>query len=193
MSKSKPQKGKRSYLLPGGCKDLIDVTKKQAAPAESNPPQPRIRAWVFLPEKVSMRYMAHIAGDDLRTLYGRMRQLGIVCTFDRAVDFADAQRVLLTYGIQAEPAEPESGRREVFPPGSHTTGHAGPRPAVPGIPCGLSSTLSLLRWLCVGSAVRRQPKSVQLESLLPAQFSPSRVVSPPGCSPARVSRYYGLC
>ena len=54
-----------------------------------------------------MRYIAHIAGDDVRTLYGRMRQLGIVCTVNRAVDFADAQRVLLTYGIQAEAAESE--------------------------------------------------------------------------------------
>jgi hypothetical protein len=31
------------------------------------------------------------------------------------------------------------------PPASHTTGHAGPRPAVPGSPCGRSSTLSLSR------------------------------------------------
>ena len=33
----------------------------------------------------------------------------------------------------------------VSPPASHTTGHAGPRPAVPGSPCGRSSTLSLPR------------------------------------------------
>jgi hypothetical protein len=33
----------------------------------------------------------------------------------------------------------------ISPPASHTTGHAGPRPAVPGSPCGRSSTLSLPR------------------------------------------------
>ena len=33
----------------------------------------------------------------------------------------------------------------VSPPASHTTVHAGPRTAVPGSPCGLSSTLSLPR------------------------------------------------
>ena len=33
----------------------------------------------------------------------------------------------------------------IAPPASHTTGHAGPRPAIPGSPPGLSSTLSLPR------------------------------------------------
>ena len=108
MSKSNPKKGKRDYLLPKGCKNLLDVIKRQATSTESDPPEPAIRAWVFLPEKVSVRYIALLAGEDVRMVCGRMRRLGIVCTVDRAVDFADAWRVLLTYGIQAEPAEPES-------------------------------------------------------------------------------------
>ena len=70
-------------------------------------PEPAIRAWVFLREKVSIRYIALLAGEDVRTLCRRMRRLGIVCTVDRAVAFADAQRVLLTYGVQAGPAEPK--------------------------------------------------------------------------------------
>src|ERR1035437_1413040 len=41
----------------------------------------------------------------------------------------------------------------ISPPASHTTGHAGPRPAVPGSPCGRSSTLSLPP----GSLPRAQP------------------------------------
>ena len=87
----------------------IDAINKQAPRTESDSSEPAIRAWVFLPEKVSMRYIAHLAGEDVRRLCGRMHRLGIVCTIDRAVDFADAQRVLLTYGIQAEPTEPEQG------------------------------------------------------------------------------------
>ena len=77
------------------------VTTLQAASTKSDPPEPAIRDWVLLREKASMRYIALLAGEDVRTLCRRMHRLGIVCTVDRAVDFADAQRVLLTYGIQA--------------------------------------------------------------------------------------------
>ena len=35
----------------------------------------------------------------------------------------------------------------IAPPGSHTTGHAGPRPAVPDRPEGHRRTVSLPRWL----------------------------------------------
>ena len=75
----------------------------------------------------------------------------------------------------------QSGSREACPPGPHTTGHAGPRPAVPGSPCGLSSTLSLPRGL--GTQLHRSvstPVSVPLWSYCLPRFSPSRVVSPSG-------------
>jgi hypothetical protein len=109
MSHDKPKKAQRDYLLPKGCKDLIDAIAKEAASSEADSPEPVIHAWVFLPDKVSLRYIAYLAGEDVKMVCGRMRRLDIICTIDRSVDFADAQRVLLTYGIQAEPKEPEPG------------------------------------------------------------------------------------
>src|ERR1035437_10051230 len=48
-------------------------------------------------------------------------------------------------GRKAAPERPNRVGGGGSPPASHTTGHAGPRPAVPGSPCGRSSTLSLPR------------------------------------------------
>jgi hypothetical protein len=66
---------------------------------------------------------------------------------------------------------------EIALPGSHTTGHAGPRPAVPDSPEGQCSALSLPRWLWtkLGHSAS-SPAPVHPGSPLPAKFSPSRAV-----------------
>lgn len=104
MSKFKSGKGKRDPLLPKGCKDLIDVIRKQPPPAPQ-PPDPEIHAWVFLPERVTVRHLALITGKDVQSVSMHMKQLGIAFSMQRGVEFADAQRLLLLYGIQAEPSE----------------------------------------------------------------------------------------
>ena len=78
---------------------------------------------------------------------------------------------------------PNRVARRVAPPGSHTTVHAGPRTAVPGSPCGSSShsfsaTVTAARMLSWSASSLR----VQIPDgrVLPAKFSPSRVVSPSG-------------
>src|ERR1019366_931071 len=70
----------------------------------------------------------------------------------------------------------------IAPPASHTTGHAGPRPAIPGSPPGLSS--NSFSATMIGPVAQpigfSAPGLDQRWSCLPAKFSPSRVVSPSG-------------
>jgi hypothetical protein len=71
----------------------------------------------------------------------------------------------------------------VSPPGSHTTVHAGPRTAVPGSPCGRSSH-SFSATVIAARMLSRSASSLRVKTtdgrVLPAKFSPSRVVSPSG-------------
>jgi hypothetical protein len=73
----------------------------------------------------------------------------------------------------------------VAPPASHTTVHAGPRTAVPGSPCGRSSH-SFSATLIAAQMLSRSASSLRDKTndgrVLPAKFSPSRVVSPSGFS-----------
>ena len=71
----------------------------------------------------------------------------------------------------------------VAPPGSHTTVHAGPRTAVPGSPCGRSSH-SFSATVIAAQMLSRSASSLRVKTtdgrVLPAKFSPSRVVRPSG-------------
>ena len=105
MGKSKSGKEKRDPLLPRGCKDLIDVIRRQRRQSTAEPPPPQIHAWVFLPERVTVRYLALLTGKDVHSVSTHMKKLGIHFSMERGVDFAGAKRLLLLYGIQAEPRE----------------------------------------------------------------------------------------
>jgi hypothetical protein len=101
MSSHNPSK--RDYLLPAGCKDLVDAlqTRKEAVPPPPAP-YPPITTQVGLPAKVSVRFLAEVSGQDLHTITRLMSDLRIIVSASRSVDFADAQRILRMYGIWAE-------------------------------------------------------------------------------------------
>src|ERR1017187_3038555 len=71
----------------------------------------------------------------------------------------------------------------ISPPASHTTGHAGPRPAVPGSPNGLSShsfSATMIAAQCSANRLHRTGNKTTDGRVLPAKFSLSRVVRPSG-------------
>src|SRR5262245_61403156 len=105
MNKSELGRIKPTYLLPKGCKDLIDVIRRQPRQPAPQPPPPEIYAWVFLPETVTVRYLAMITEEDVHSIAMHMGRLGIPFSMVRGVQFAGAERLLLFYGIQAEPRE----------------------------------------------------------------------------------------
>ena len=94
--------GKRDYLLPAGCKDLADALKHEEASRPQPIPEPPITRRVTLPEKVSVKFLAEISDQTLDAIAAVMRQLRIVVSVDRSVDFEDAVRILWRYGIAAD-------------------------------------------------------------------------------------------
>jgi hypothetical protein len=83
--------GERHYDAPVWRKPLPEV-KRLDAPA---------RCHIGLPDKVAVKYLADVSGLTLRTIVEDMERLRIFVSVDRSVDFDDAARVLLKYGIKA--------------------------------------------------------------------------------------------
>jgi hypothetical protein len=85
---------KRSYLLPEGCKDLLDAIKKEAASVPPPVSYPPITRRIRLPQKVAVRFLAEISGQELHVIMALMNRLRIVVDINRSVDFDHAQRIL---------------------------------------------------------------------------------------------------
>ncbi len=100
---------KRDYLLPPGCKDLIDVLRlHQSTPPLWQPPQPRRRKpnppithHVKVPDPVSVRQLIELAGKKPYCIIADLMELGLLVNIDRTVSFDIAARVLRRHGISA--------------------------------------------------------------------------------------------
>src|SRR5450759_3728350 len=102
----------------------------------------------------------------------------------------------LPYALNRPPRAAASFNRVgggISPPASHTTGHAGPRPAVPGSPNGLSShsfSATVIAAQCSANRLHRPGNKTTAARVLPAKFSPSRVVRPSGVIPGSLPVSY---
>ena len=83
--------GERNYAAPIWRKPLPEVKRLNA----------RVRYHIELPDKVAVKYLADVSGQTLRTILTQMELLRIFVSVDRSVDFDDAARILLKYGIKA--------------------------------------------------------------------------------------------
>jgi len=54
------------------------------------------------PEKVAVRYLAEVSGQQLSTILALMNTLRIIVEVNRSVDFDDAAKILRRYGIGAD-------------------------------------------------------------------------------------------
>ena len=88
-------------MLPGGCKDLADVLKREQASGSRRARQPRIKRHVGLPEMVAVKYLAELSGQDLQSIVAVMSELRIIVSVERSVSFEDAARILGRYGVAA--------------------------------------------------------------------------------------------
>ncbi len=78
---------------------MIELQQKKAA--SQGPQYPRVTRHVRLPDKVAVRFLAEILGQDLDAMVGVLLAMGIIVGGDRAVSFDHAQLVLRKYGIWA--------------------------------------------------------------------------------------------
>jgi hypothetical protein len=102
---------KRDYLLPPGCKDLIDVLRlNQSIPSLWPParqrrrkPNPPITHHVTVPDPVSVEQLIKLAGTKPFCIIADLMELGLFVNTDGNVSFDIAARVLRGYGIAADP------------------------------------------------------------------------------------------
>jgi len=98
---------KRGYLLPEGCKDLIDVLKLKPRPEpERRSPQlpvspPPIVGEVVIPEQASASELAALVGQKPFQIIADLIELGVLATGKQPLGFAMALRVARKYGYIA--------------------------------------------------------------------------------------------
>ena len=102
MSDSTQDNDERGYLLPLGCKDLLDAIKHEEANKSEPASYPPITRKVMLPNVVAVRFLAEVSGQEPETVTALMNTLHILVDVNRSVDFAAAQKVLRYFGIWAE-------------------------------------------------------------------------------------------
>ena len=103
---------KRDYLLPPGCKDLIDVLRLNQSTATSlwqqaqqrrRKPNPPITHHVTVPDPVSVEQLIKLAGKKPIFVIADLMDLGLFVNVSGCVSFDIAARVLRWYGIAADP------------------------------------------------------------------------------------------
>jgi len=77
---------------------IWSAVKKKSMPPPEDPP---IVGHVTLPEKVSIHYLAEVAGQELSTIVDDLVRLRCFLGLNRSLDFEDAAKLLRKYGISA--------------------------------------------------------------------------------------------
>ncbi len=100
-----PDYTKRGYLLPEGCKDLIDAIKLQEATAGKAPlppGQPNSRAReLVVHEPISVRDLAELLGQAPFQIIGDLMKLGVFANVNQHLAFEVVAKVALKYGYRA--------------------------------------------------------------------------------------------
>jgi Translation initiation factor IF-2, N-terminal region len=99
---------KRGYLLPEGCKDLLDVlrltakrTPKHAESASSVLPSSTL-VELEVPEELSVAQLAGLLGENPADILFELIKLGIYRTINQPLDFETISLVLRKHGFLAK-------------------------------------------------------------------------------------------
>ena len=100
---------KRGYLLPDGCKDLIDAIKhepKHPPPQHhvSPPPLPRVIGELAIPEQTSVMDLARLLSQKPFRIVADLMQFGVFATVKQTLDFESISSVARKYGFIAKRA-----------------------------------------------------------------------------------------
>jgi len=105
---------KRDYLLPPGCKDLIDVQKLEAQekameqawtskPPVSKPPPP-IVGEVIIPAHTTVRQLASILSQKPFRIIADLMEIGVFANVDEKLDFDTIVKITRRHGYTARNA-----------------------------------------------------------------------------------------
>ena len=96
---------KRDFLLPEGCKDLIDVPKyKQKAKLPLPGPLPPITGEMAVGDQMSIHQLATLLKQTPYRIVADLIELGVFVRLEDQVEFALITKVLRKYGIAAKKA-----------------------------------------------------------------------------------------
>jgi hypothetical protein len=103
----------RGYLLPSGCKDLIDVINLQAKPqakiflkpvsAPLNQP-PATKGDLLVPEHATVRQLAVLLGQKPFRIIADAMQLGVFASANQSLGFEVTSKIVGKYGYVAKRA-----------------------------------------------------------------------------------------
>jgi hypothetical protein len=102
-----PDYSKRHYLLPKGCKDLIDVIRLEEAQKAQMPSfpealnQPPASGIIFVSNLTTVRELAALLGQKTFKIIADAMQLGVFATANQVIDFNTISRIARSYGIEA--------------------------------------------------------------------------------------------
>jgi len=109
-----PDYSKRDYLLPKGCKDLIDVIRLEEAQKAQIPlrlpklpslPEelsaPPASGVIFVPNGITVRELAALLGQKTFKIIADAMQLGVFASANQVIDFNTISRIARSYGIEA--------------------------------------------------------------------------------------------
>lgn len=93
---------KRDYLLPDGCKDLIDVLKLGDQTTQQQPALPPIIGEVEVPDTIAVRELAALVNQKPFQVIADLMELGIFGNLNQPLDFSIVSRLVRRYGYAAK-------------------------------------------------------------------------------------------
>ncbi len=113
-----PDYSKRHYLLPKGCKDLIDVIRLEEAQKAYLPlrlptlpslhgatePAP-VKGIIFVSNATTVRQLAALLGQKPFKIIADAMQLGVFANVDQVLAFDSIVRIARAYGFEARKTE----------------------------------------------------------------------------------------
>jgi len=102
-----PDYSKRGYLLPKGCKDLIDVIKLQQAQqpqahCQPSNPVPAIAGDLLVREQTSVGELAALLGQKPFKFIADLMEIGVFASVKQTLDFKTISKVARKYGYTAK-------------------------------------------------------------------------------------------
>ncbi len=99
---------KRNYLLPEGCKDLIDVAKPKVRPVQRKPAAPRplppIIGELTVTDQMTVGGLASVLKKKPFQIIADLMEFGVFVNLKQHVDFEMISKVLRKYGYTAKKA-----------------------------------------------------------------------------------------
>ena len=98
--------GKRDYLLPRGCKDLIDTMNPSSLGPAGGPAAPGQPTELLISEPILVNQLAALLGQDVPSIIADLMQTGVFAKADQLLDFEALSGVVRKYGLTAKRVSP---------------------------------------------------------------------------------------